>query len=215
MEKGEPPPVALDEIDAVACLVDRFTATDLDAMKVLVSGASGFLGRHVTDCLLTRGHSVRAIVRPASKAPSWGQEVEVFRADLRNNDNIVPAFDDIDAVLHLAAPTSGNEDVQFASAVSGTERFLDAMARSSVKRLIHVSSLVVYDWSRAKGTMDENTPLLNDPYLMGGYTIAKVWQERIVTKFARNAFMGSDSHATRLHLGARACGDWRHGSAFW
>jgi UDP-glucose 4-epimerase len=126
------------------------------------------------------------MVRPTSKVPSWSEKVEIFRADLRNNSDLVRAFDDIDVVLHLAAPTSGNEDIQFASAVTGTERFLHAMTRSSVKRLIHVSSLVVYDWSRANGTMDENTPLLDDPYLMGGYTIAKVWQERIVTKFARN-----------------------------
>src|SRR5262249_25438136 len=102
-------------------------------MKVLVSGASGFLGRHVTECLLKRGHSVRAIIRPASKVPAWGEQVEIFRADLRsNNDNLIPAFEGVDAVLHLAAPTTGNEDIQFASAVTGTERFLEAMARSSV-----------------------------------------------------------------------------------
>lgn len=155
-------------------------------MKVLVSGAAGFLGRHVTDCLLKRGHQVRAIVRPASKAPSWDEEVEIFRADLRVHDNLVSAFDDVDSVLHLAAATSGDEDVQFASTVVGTERFLEAMARSVVKRLIHVSSLVVYDWTRANGTMDENTPLLTDPYSMGAYAIAKVWQERVAAKFARN-----------------------------
>ncbi len=112
-------------------------------MKVLVTGAGGFLGRHVIDCLLERGHGVRAIIRPASAAPKWKGEVEIFRADLRVSDNLASAFEGINAVLHLAAATSGDEDVQFASTVVGTERFLAAMVKSSVKRLIHVSSLVV------------------------------------------------------------------------
>jgi len=154
-------------------------------MRVLVSGAGGFLGRHVVDRLLERGHTVRAIIRPDSLEPTWSDKVDIFRADLRTHDGLVSAFDGIDAVLHLAAATSGTEDLQFASTVVATERFLEAMGRSTVKRLIHVSSLVVYDWGKAKGNMDEDTPLLDDFYQMGGYTIAKMWQERIATRLAK------------------------------
>jgi nucleoside-diphosphate-sugar epimerase len=153
-------------------------------MKVLVSGGGGFLGSSVVDRLLERGHEVRAIVRPSSPKPLWSDKVELFRADLRVEQNLTSAFDDIDAVLHLAAATSGNEDVQFASTVLATERFLRAMAKSRTTRLVHVSSLVVYDWSKARLCIDEDTPLEADPYAMGGYTIAKVWQERVVLRFA-------------------------------
>jgi UDP-glucose 4-epimerase len=154
-------------------------------MRVLVSGAGGFLGRQVVGRLLECGHSVRAIVRPASPKPTWREDVQLFRADLRVHDDLVSAFIDIDAVLHLAAGTSGNEDIQFAASVVASERFLEAMAKSSVKRLIHVSSMAVYDWARAGPVMDENTPLLlRDVYDMGAYTIAKVWQERVIMKFA-------------------------------
>jgi nucleoside-diphosphate-sugar epimerase len=153
-------------------------------MKILVTGAGGFLGQAVVDGLLQRGHQVRAIVRPSSPKPAWPDEVDIFRADLRVQD-LGPAFDGIDAVAHLAAATSGSEDLQFATTVVATERFLEAMAKSTVKRLVHVSSLVVYDWSKAKSCMDETTPLESDPYGMGGYTIAKVWQERIVSRFAK------------------------------
>jgi nucleoside-diphosphate-sugar epimerase len=153
-------------------------------VRVLVSGASGFLGRNVVDRLLMRGHDVRAIIRPESGEPAWTGNVDIFRADLRVHDGLVDAFANIDAVIHLAAATSGNEDLQFASSVVATERFLDAMAATSVKRLIHVSSFVVYDWSAARVAMDEETPLLKDIYAMGGYTIAKVWQERIVKRAA-------------------------------
>lgn len=154
-------------------------------MKVLVTGAGGFLGRHVVARLLERGHEVRAIIRPASALPKWDKPVDVFPADLRQHGDLLAAFEGIDAVMHLAAATSGNEDAQFNSSVVATERLLDAMAKSSVKRLVHVSSLVVYDWSRTRHTMTEDTLLLKNPYSMGAYTIAKVWQERIVSRYAR------------------------------
>ena len=170
-------------------------------MKVLVSGAGGFLGRSVVSRLLESGHKVRAIVRPASIAPQWKSEVEVFSADLRSSDRLEMAFDSIDAVLHLAAATSGNEDVQFSSTVVATERFLHAMARTSVKRLVHVSSLVVYDWARAKGTMTEDTPALDNPFEMGAYTIAKVWQERVVSRLARAQSWDFSYHASGLPVG--------------
>ena len=187
-------------------------------MRVLVTGAGGFLGRYVVDRLLSGGHAVRAIIRPAGVIPRWTGDVEIFRADLRADEKLVSAFDGIDAVLHLAATTSGSEDVQFASSVIATERFLDAMARSSTNRLVHVSSLVVYDWSRAKTVMDENTPLLDDMYGMGAYTIAKIWQERVIKRISkanswqltimRPGFVWGPEHAEiggmGRHLG-RAC----------
>jgi nucleoside-diphosphate-sugar epimerase len=155
-------------------------------MKILVSGAGGFLGRFVVSQLLERGHSVRAIVRPASPQPAWTGDVELFRADLRVHDDLVAAFTGIDAVVHLASATSGGEDVQFASTVGGTERLLDAMAKSSVRRIILVSSLVVYDWTRAHGVLDENTPAAKEFYGMGAYTIAKIWQERVTLRAAKD-----------------------------
>ena len=138
----------------------------------------------MVDRLLERGHSVRATIRPASPEPKWPSDVEIFRADLRVHE-LASVFDDIDTVVHVAAATSGNEDTQFSSTVVGTERFLDAMAKSSVKRLILVSSLVVYDWAQAIGVMDEETPLLGGAFDMGPYTIAKVWQERVVSRRAQ------------------------------
>jgi nucleoside-diphosphate-sugar epimerase len=181
-------------------------------VRVLVSGANGFLGQRIVELLLKRGHSVRAVIRPTSIEPhEWRGKVETFRADLRAHDDLVSAFAGVDSVIHAAAATSGNEDIQFASSVVATERFLEAMARSSVKRLIHVSSLVVYDWACATGTMDEDTPLDKDIYSMGAYTIAKVWQERVVSRYAaahgwqltimRPGFIWGSQHAAIAGMG--------------
>jgi nucleoside-diphosphate-sugar epimerase len=182
-------------------------------MKVLVSGAGGFLGRHVVDRLLARGHRVRAIVRPGSTEPAWPDTVERFRADLRVHNGLLSAFEDIDAVVHLAAATSGDEDIQFSSSVMATERFLEAMSKSKAKRLIFISSLVVYDWAKARGVLDEQTPLHGNLYDMGPYTIAKVWQERTVSRFAaansleltimRPGFIWGDNHTELAGMGRR------------
>jgi nucleoside-diphosphate-sugar epimerase len=180
-------------------------------MKVLVTGAGGFLGRAVVSRLLVGGHRVRAMIRPKSVDPNWPNQVELFRVDLRVHQDLASAFDGVDAVVHLAAATSGTEDVQFSSTVVATERFLQAMETSPVRRLVHISSFVVYDWSKARGSLDESTPLEPDPYHMGPYTIAKIWQERIVSRFAekhewsltilRPGFIWGQGHAKIAGMG--------------
>jgi nucleoside-diphosphate-sugar epimerase len=157
-------------------------------MKALVTGANGFLGRKVVAELLRRGHSVRAMVRPATDLSDfdWPDAVEVVRADLRASRNLDAAFDDIDVLIHLAAAVTGGEDAQFAAAVVGTERLLDAMARSKTNRIVLASSFSVYDWRRARGTLDESTPVDASPglYERDGYAVAKAWQERVVRERA-------------------------------
>jgi UDP-glucose 4-epimerase len=157
-------------------------------VKILVTGANGFLGRHVVAALLARGHRVRALVRPAARLEGlgWPASVEVFRADLRSGADLAPAFDGVDALVHLAAAVAGGEDTQFAAAVTGTEKLLGAMARSACRRLVLASSFSVYDWSRIHGTLDENAPLepVPDLYERDGYSIAKSWQERVTRRSA-------------------------------
>jgi 2-alkyl-3-oxoalkanoate reductase len=157
-------------------------------VKVLVTGANGFLGRHVVAALLSRGHRVRVLVRPAARLDGlgWPASVEVFRADLRSAKELGPAFDGVEALVHLAAAVTGGEDGQFAAAVTGTEKLLGAMARSACRRLVLASSFSVYDWSRIRGTLDESAPLEPAPdlYERDGYSIAKSWQERVTRRFA-------------------------------
>lgn len=157
-------------------------------MKALVTGANGFLGRHVVEALLAKGHGVRALVRPAAQLESlgWPDDVEVVRADLRTAPELESAFAGIEVLVHLAAAVSGGEDAQFASSVVGTERLLEAMARSSCRRIVLASSFALYDWSAIEGTLDERSPIEAgaDLYARDGYTIAKSWQERVTRRYA-------------------------------
>jgi nucleoside-diphosphate-sugar epimerase len=158
-------------------------------MRALVTGANGFLGRHVVSSLLARGIEVRALVRPAARLEGlgWPSLVEVFRADLRTSGELRRAFEGIDVLLHLAAVVSGGEDAQFAGTVVGTERLLDAMASSACRRLLLCSSFSVYDYSSTHRTLDEGSPLhqVPDLYARDGYTISKWWQERVTRRFAQ------------------------------
>jgi UDP-glucose 4-epimerase len=164
-------------------------------VRILVTGANGFLGRHVVQALLRRGDAVRALVRPAADvaALAWDHRVEVFRGDLRTSANLHEAFDGVDVLVHVAASVAGDEDAQFASTVAGTERLLAAMARSgATKRVVLAGSFASYDWTRCHGTLDETCLLegegASDARRMytrrDGYTIAKVWQERVARRAA-------------------------------
>ncbi|HUM09610.1 MAG TPA: NAD(P)-dependent oxidoreductase [Myxococcaceae bacterium] len=155
-------------------------------MKALVTGAAGFLGRHVVSALLERGVAVRAMVRPAARIEGlgWPPSVEVVRADLRSSPDLHRAFDGVEVLVHLAAAVSGGEDAQFAATVVGTERLLEAMARTDCRRVVLASSFSVYDWSAIEGTLDEDSPLepVADLYARDGYSIAKSWQERVARR---------------------------------
>jgi nucleoside-diphosphate-sugar epimerase len=152
-------------------------------VRTLVTGATGFLGRAIVPELLARGHEVRALVRPSGRPenPDWGGEVEVVHGDLRSSRGLVDALAGVDAVIHLGSPVAAGDDEQFATAAAGTERLMKAMARSSVRRVVIASSLAVYDWSAARGTLTEDTPLAN-PSERDGYAVSRIWQERVARR---------------------------------
>lgn len=187
-------------------------------MTVLVTGANGFLGRRVVARLLGQGHRVRALVRPAASLAglAWAEDVEFARADLRDQAGMASAVAGIDAVVHLAAAVGGDDDAQFSATVVGTERLLAALGSSPVRRVVHASSFSVYDWQRAQRSIDERTPLVTEPAKLeerGGYTLAKVWQERLVRAAAaeqgfelvvlRPGFVWAAGHEPFAGIGAR------------
>ena len=158
-------------------------------MRALVTGANGFLGRHVVAALRMRGIEIRALVRPAVSldALDWPPSVEVFRADLRTSRELESAFEGVDVLVHLAAVVSGGEDAQFAGTVVGTERLLNAMARGNCRRVILCSSFSVYDFSSVSRTLNEDSPIhaVPDVYARDGYTISKWWQERVTRQISQ------------------------------
>jgi UDP-glucose 4-epimerase len=162
-------------------------------MRVIVTGAGGFVGRYTVAELLARGHTVTAVVRPGSTLPQALEQtgVEVLRADLRVPPaSLASALLGAGAVVHLAAGMSGTPRARFDASVLATERLLELMREVRWRgRLVHVSSLAVYGFNQLPrgAAVDEETPL--EPCLgrRDDYAWTKAWQERVVTRLAREA----------------------------
>jgi len=152
---------------------------------VLVTGASGRLGRHVIPLLLERGYRVRAMVHRTTLPSEFAGEVETAPGDFADGAALTEAVQNVQAVCHFAAlmPPSPDDDV-FEVNVRGTYRLLEAVASCAQKpRFIFASTDATYctGWSFEPyhSPIDENTPLR--PVLF--YGVSKVLGERMCVHF--------------------------------
>ncbi|NJL48525.1 MAG: NAD(P)-dependent oxidoreductase [Leptolyngbyaceae cyanobacterium SM2_5_2] len=159
-------------------------------MRLLVTGASGFLGQYVVANALQRGYFVRAVVRPGRTIGSlpWSSHpaLEVFEADLAKPDSLATMLLGIDCVIHLAASKSGNFDDAYQGTVVTTNHLLSAMEQARVWRLVCVSSFSVYDYSHLDNhsVLDETCPLETRPEQRDAYAQTKLLQEEAVRQFS-------------------------------
>ncbi|HET6942076.1 MAG TPA: NAD(P)-dependent oxidoreductase [Sphingomicrobium sp.] len=151
-------------------------------MKVLVTGATGFLGSAVVRALASRGHDVVALARPAAKPPEpSSSNVAYIRGDLRQKGEWCEAIRGIDAVVHAAAATGGGFPDQFSGTVIATENLLDCIDWKSLKRFVLISSFSVYDYAEGPRFVDERHPLERKPSRRDAYTWTKMLQEDLAS----------------------------------
>jgi UDP-glucose 4-epimerase len=118
-------------------------------VRILVTGGAGFIGSHVVECLLDRGHTVSvADDLSAGRAENLPAGVTLHRLSICDDDP-GDALAGIHAVVHAAAQTSVAASVQdpdhdAAINVLGTVRLLTAAARAGVRRFLFISSAAVY-----------------------------------------------------------------------
>ena len=114
-------------------------------MKLLITGAAGFLGGEVVRLALERGHAVRAMVQSATGAESLGLARDrVFPIDLGSDTDLAPAVEGIEGVIHCAAITSArapDEDLSRRVNIEGTRRLLTAANAAGVRRWVQISSM--------------------------------------------------------------------------
>jgi dihydroflavonol-4-reductase len=154
-----------------------------EKMKVLVTGADGFLGSNIVRELLDRGYETRAFVHPErSNGVLDGLSVEVFRGDILVSDDIVTASRGCDAVIHAAANTSTSpsrsEHVKTVN-IKGTSHVIAAVKKYKVGRLVHVGTANSFGFGSRDDPGDETVPYNGSQYKLD-YFNSKYEAHRLV-----------------------------------
>ncbi|HKO85217.1 MAG TPA: NAD-dependent epimerase/dehydratase family protein [Actinomycetota bacterium] len=154
-------------------------------MTVLVTGATGFLGSHLTELLLAAGERPRVLVRPGEAVgASAGEVVDVFRGDVGDRAALDTALCGVDRVLHCAARCGpwGPPAEYESTNVRGLEALVRAALAAGVRRLVHVSSITVHG-NDVRGAADESAPLREE---RNPYSRSKVAGERLLERMIRD-----------------------------
>jgi dihydroflavonol-4-reductase len=151
-----------------------------------ITGATGFIGGHVTRLLLEEGWKVRALKRRDSSnpflqdaSPDW------VVGDIRNFNQVLGAVQGCDAVFHVAADYrlwAKNPQEIYESNVRGTENILEAALQSGVKRVVYTSSVGALGLGAGGLPADESAPVCLED-MVGHYKRSKFLAERKAEEF--------------------------------
>jgi dTDP-glucose 4,6-dehydratase len=146
--------------------------------KILITGADGFIGSHLTEELVRRGHDVRAFVLYNS-FNSWGwldqsepeikKSIDIFSGDVRDPYGVKQAMKGCDVVLHLAAliaiPYSYHSpDTYVDTNIRGTLNIVQAARELGVQKVVHTSTSEVYGTARFVPITEEHPLQGQSPY---------------------------------------------------
>ncbi len=153
----------------------------------LITGATGFIGRHLSERLLREGRKLKLFCRPESKhkLPPFPQgSAEIVIGDLRIRDTINKAMHGVERVYHCAGHVLdwGSQETFHSTNVQGTEWLLEASVDRKIKRFVHLSSIAVFGVPSPPYFDDET------PYNPGKdfYSQSKVEGESLAFKFHRD-----------------------------
>jgi nucleoside-diphosphate-sugar epimerase len=162
-------------------------------MKVLVTGASGFLGSHIAEQLFAAGHKVRLLLRPTSERRFLGFLYEEANGDVRNAASLPPAVSGVDAIVHAAGLIKARSEKEFASVNEhGTAKLISAAQTSNpgLKQFVYISSLAAHGPSPD----GRPRPVHATPEPITAYGRTKLVGELI----ARESFLGDRSVVFRM-----------------
>jgi len=159
----------------------------LGMRKVLVTGATGFIGANVARLLVERGEDVRVLVRPASDRGNVADlPVEVAVGDLRDAEAVRRAIEGCHRVFHVAADYrfwARDPRELYRSNVEGTTHVMEACLAAGVERVVHTSTVGTIGLASLPQPCDETTPLL-EGQLTSHYKRSKLEAEQVALAYA-------------------------------
>ena len=149
-------------------------------MKVLVTGATGFIGSAVARQLLQHGYEVRALVRPASDLRNLlGLDLELFEGNLLDSDSLRSALTGVEGLMHVAADYRlwvPDPNIMYRTNVAATEDLMRLAMEAGVSRIVYTSSVATLGLVAEGGMADETTPVSMDA-MIGPYKKSKFQAE--------------------------------------
>lgn len=145
--------------------------------RVLVTGASGFVGSAIANVMRAEGHRVRVLVRAASPRTNIHEADEVVEGDLRDPPSLAAALKGVRYLVHAAADYrlwSRDPQELVVTNLHGTRALMEAALREGVERIVYTSSVATI-----QPGSDETRPLTEDTAI-GTYKRSKVMAERMV-----------------------------------
>ncbi len=160
---------------------------------ILVTGATGFIGRALVRQLSESGIPVRALIRPSKRTPRLpiGVPLEVAVVSLADTRGLRAALNDVDAIIHLAgAESQGRNANLLATDIEGTRNLAEAAADAGVQRFVYVSHLgaaraSAYPVFKAKGIAEEFIRRSGVPYTILRSSLVYGPEDHFTTGLAR------------------------------
>ncbi len=170
--------------------------------QIFVTGASGFIGTKLVQELVSRGCSVRALVRPASNTDGLDRHsVELWRGNILDPDSLRRGMAGCEQVYHLAAYAKNwarAGDVFFQQNVTGTRHVLAAARACGVKRLVTASTIVTLGPTAPGVVADETTTRTTERFLTE-YEETKTLAEREVLQWVADGGPAVVVNPTRVY----------------
>lgn len=152
--------------------------------QVLVTGATGFLGRHLTTDLIQKNYQVSILARKSSDlTPFQGQNIRIKYGDINDRLALLQATENMDIVFHLAgyiAYKKSERQLMEKINVDGTANVIDACITNNVKQLLYLSSVVAIGASHTPKSLNEDTNFNLSSYDLGYFETKKKAEELVV-----------------------------------